>query len=197
MGTRLLLIDNFDSFTYNLYQQVRGLGAEVDVARNNARTLEQIQAGNYDGFILSPGPGTPERKEDFGVCRDIILQMGPSKPILGVCLGHQGIVHAFGGQIARAPKPRHGKTSQVEHEEDGLFEGLPNPLTVMRYHSLVGEEKSMPQNLRITARSLDDKMVMAVQHVTYPIFGVQFHPESIMTSEGAKLTGNFLKTCKR
>ncbi|VVB57382.1 Anthranilate synthase component 2 [uncultured archaeon] len=195
--TKLLIIDNFDSFTYNLYQRLRELECEVEVKRNNAITLQQIRAGNYDGLVLSPGPGTPEKKEDFGVCADVIRELGPSSPILGVCLGHQGIIHSFGGKIVRAPRPRHGKTSQIEHEGRGLFEGLPNPLTVMRYHSLVGEEASLPSCLRITARSLDDKQVMGVQHEKYPMFGVQFHPESIMAQDGLRLLGNFRAQCKR
>ena len=194
---KLLLIDNFDSFTYNLYQRLRELEAEVDVARNDALTLEQIRSKNYDAFVLSPGPGTPEKKEDFGVCADVIKELGPSMPILGVCLGHQGIIHSFGGKIVRAPKPRHGKTSLVEHDGAGLFSALPNPLRVMRYHSLVGDESSMPACLRITARSLDDRQVMAVQHEKYPMFGVQFHPESIMAQDGLKLLGNFLGEAKR
>ena len=194
---KLLLIDNFDSFTYNLYQLLRVQGAEVDVARNNATTMAEIRLANYDAFVLSPGPGTPEKKEDFGVCMDVIREMGPNHPILGVCLGHQGIIHAFGGKIVRAPLPRHGKTSQVQHDGTGLFVGIESPLSVMRYHSLVGEEKSMPSCLRILARSLDDKQIMAVQHEKFPIFGLQFHPESIMTPEGPALVANFLRECKK
>jgi len=197
MAMRILLIDNFDSFTYNLYQRLRELEVQVEVVRNDAKTLAEIKAGAYDAFVLSPGPGTPENPKDFGVCADVIQELGASTPILGVCLGHQGIIHAFGGKIVRAPKPRHGKTSLVEHDGTGLFEGLPKPLRVMRYHSLAGEEASMPSCLRITARSLDDRQVMALQHERYPMFGVQFHPESIMAQEGLKLLGNFVRMAKR
>ena len=194
---KLLLIDNYDSFTYNLYQCFRSLGVKVDVVRNDALTLEEIRQREYERIVLSPGPGAPDNPKDFGVCKDVIEELGPHMPLLGVCLGHQGIIRSFGGKIVRAPEPRHGKTSLIEHDGAGLFAGLPNPLRVMRYHSLVGEESSMPSCLRITARSLDDRQVMAVQHEKFPIFGVQFHPESIMAQDGLKLLDNFLRERKR
>lgn len=189
---KVLLLDNFDSFTYNLYQALSKLGCDVDVVRNNALTLAQIKSRGYDKIVVSPGPGSPEIAEDFGVCREVILQLGREIPVLGVCLGHQGIASAFGGKIVRAPVPMHGKTSMVSHDGKGIFAGVKNPLSVMRYHSLAAEEKSFPSCLQVTARS-DDGVIMGMRHRAFPIFGVQFHPESIMTPEGEKLLKNFVK----
>lgn len=188
---RLLLLDNFDSFVYNLYQYFAELGYKVDVERNNALTLEEIKTRHYDRIVISPGPGNPEKKADFGVCSEVIKQLGPQIPILGVCLGHQGIVSALGGKIIRAEKPMHGKTSTIHHNGTGIFNGIKNPLRVMRYHSLIAEESSLPDCLVITAKSNDDKAIMAVRHREYPIIGIQFHPESILTEEGKKLLQNF------
>ncbi|MEK6979272.1 MAG: aminodeoxychorismate/anthranilate synthase component II [Candidatus Micrarchaeota archaeon] len=191
---KLLLIDNFDSFVYNIYQYLGELGHSVDVVRNNAITIEQIRAANYDAIILSPGPGDPTNERDFGVCGKVIgefADMESRTPILGVCLGHQGIISVFGGKIIRAEKPMHGKTSEIKHNANGLFEGIVSPLKVMRYHSLVGDNDSFPNCLSITARSTDDNAIMAIKHKTIPIFGVQFHPESIMTDEGKKILENF------
>ncbi|MBI5635792.1 aminodeoxychorismate/anthranilate synthase component II [Candidatus Micrarchaeota archaeon] len=189
----VLLIDNFDSFTYNLYQYVGGLGCKVTVARNNELTIRQIESKKFDKIIISPGPGNPDNGKDFGVCRQVILQLGKTIPILGVCLGHQGIISAFGGRVIRAPLPMHGKTSLVKHNGKGIFAGVKNPLSVMRYHSLVGDEKLMPSCLEVTAKSLDDNQVMAVEHKELPIYGIQFHPESILTEDGKKILKNFIE----
>ncbi len=184
----ILLIDNYDSFTYNLYQYLGAFGEEVRVVRNDELTLAQIKEMAPDKIVLSPGPGNPENKRDFGVCADVLSGM-QGTPILGVCLGHQGIIAHFGGKIVRN-KPMHGKTSMLEHNGKGLFAGIKSPLRVMRYHSLIGTQ--VPDCLEITATSTDDKQVMAVAHKTLPIYGVQFHPESIMTEEGMKIIENFL-----
>ncbi len=188
---RILLLDNFDSFTYNLYQALSALGCEVDVVRNNALTLRQIKARGYSKIVISPGPGSPEIAADFGVCREVIPGLGREIPMLGVCLGHQGIASAFGGKIVQAPVPMHGKTSMVSHDGKGIFAGISNPLGVMRYHSLAAEEQSFPACLQVTARS-DDGVIMGLRHREFPIFGVQFHPESIMTPEGEKILENFV-----
>ena len=185
----ILIIDNYDSFVYNLYQYFGDIGAEPVVRRNNI-TIEEIREMKPEKIVLSPGPGTPENKRDFGICDDVLKEI--KVPILGVCLGHQGIINYFGGKIVRN-KPMHGKTSDIEHNGKDLFGGISNPLKVMRYHSLVGEKESIPECLEITATSKDDGQVMGVKHKDYQIYGVQFHPESIMTNEGKKLLGNFLK----
>ena len=185
----ILLIDNYDSFTYNLYQYLGGLGADIVVKRNDAISIEEVKEMKPERIVLSPGPGHPGNRKDFGVCGDILSQM-EGTPILGVCLGHQGIILQFGGKVVKN-KPMHGKTSEIEHDGSGIFEGVQSPLRVMRYHSLVGVD--MPECLRVTARSIDDRQVMAVQHKELPIYGVQFHPESIMTEHGREMLGNFLK----
>lgn len=185
----ILLIDNYDSFTYNLHQYLCSLGQEVVVKRNDEVGIGEVKAMKPERIVLSPGPGHPAVKRDFGVCADILREMRQT-PILGVCLGHQGMILHFGGKVVKN-KPMHGKTSMVEHDGKGIFEGVPNPVRVMRYHSLVGVD--IPSCLEVTARSLDDRQVMAVQHKSLPMFGVQFHPESIMTSHGMKMLGNFLK----
>ncbi|MCL5419848.1 MAG: aminodeoxychorismate/anthranilate synthase component II [Candidatus Marsarchaeota archaeon] len=189
---KILLIDNFDSFVYNIYQALGSLGADVVVARNNAITVDGIKKGGYDKIVISPGPGNPGIKRDFGVCSQVIAKLGCRTPILGICLGHQGIVSAFGGRIIRAKTPMHGKMSMIKHDGMRIFAGIGNPTKAMRYHSLVAEEKSLPDCLRITARSEDDGEIMAVQHVALPIFGIQFHPESILTDEGSRILKNFL-----
>ncbi len=185
----ILLIDNYDSFTYNLYQCLGSLGAQVRVARNDALSIGDIEKMAPERIVISPGPGNPENAKDFGVCTDVLAKMRKT-PILGVCLGHQGIISNFGGKIVKN-KPMHGKASMVEHNGRGLFEGIPSPMQAMRYHSLVGVE--VPDCLEISATSLDDRQVMAVRHKEFPVYGVQFHPESIMTPQGMKLLGNFLK----
>ncbi len=190
---KALLIDNFDSFVYNLYQMLAEFGLDVDVVRNNALSLGRIKERNYRLIIISPGPGNPENKSDFGVCAEVISKLGRSIPVLGVCLGHQGIVSAFGGKVVRARKPMHGKTSLITHSGKGIFRGIRNDIRVMRYHSLVADEESFPGCLAITARSQDDNAIMGIQHKYYPIFGVQFHPESIMTEHGREILYNFCR----
>ncbi len=196
MKQKILLIDNFDSFVYNLFQSISALGHRVDVKRNNEITIEDIQKKGYSRIVISPGPGNPTNEKDFGICSKAISSFGKTIPILGVCLGHQGIVAAFGGEITKAKKPMHGKTSKISHDGKGLFSGLKNPLTVMRYHSLIANESLMPDCLEITARSNDDKAVMGIKHKSLPIFGVQFHPESIFTDEGNKIIENFCEAPK-
>jgi anthranilate synthase component II len=184
----LLLIDNYDSFTYNLYQYIRELGEDVVVKRNDAITAREIGEIRPDRIVISPGPCGPAQA---GVSVDAILRHGPTTPLLGVCLGHQSIGHAFGGKVVRAPAPMHGKSSLVRHFGTGIFAGLPNPVSVVRYHSLIVERDSMPDCLEITAWT-DDGTVMGIRHREYPIEGVQFHPESILTESGKQLLANFL-----
>jgi len=194
---KFLIIDNYDSFVYNIAQYLGELGVECDVIRNDKITLEEIKKRNYDAIIISPGPGTPEDKKYFGVCSDVIKDMGPQTPILGVCLGHQGIIDAFGGKVTNAGCVRHGKTSPVNHVDSELFKGVKNPFRATRYHSLVGDKTVIPDVLQVTATAADDGEVMAIQHKEYPIQGVQFHPESIMTEDGKKILENFIKQVKR
>jgi len=194
---RFLIIDNYDSFVYNIAQYLGELGVESDVVRNDKITLGDIGSRNYDAIIISPGPGTPEDKKYFGVCSDVIREIGPSKPILGVCLGHQGIMHAFGGRVTNAGCVRHGKTSPVRHKGTKLFEGVRNPFRATRYHSLVGDRTAVPDSLEVTASASDDGEVMAVRHREYPIEGVQFHPESIMTEDGRRILSNFIKQVEK
>ncbi|HSD04890.1 MAG TPA: aminodeoxychorismate/anthranilate synthase component II [Nitrosopumilaceae archaeon] len=194
---KFLIIDNYDSFVYNIAQILGELGVESDVIRNDKITIDQIKEKNYDAIIISPGPGTPEDEKYFGVCTKVIKELGPTKPILGVCLGHQGIIHAFGGKVVNAGHVRHGKTSPVQYSKTPLFEGVQNPFKATRYHSLVGDKTIIPDELNVTAVALDDKEIMAVSHKKYLIEGVQFHPESIMTSEGKKILSNFLKMVKK
>jgi anthranilate synthase component 2 len=151
---------------------------------------------NYDAIIISPGPGTPEDKKYFGVCTNVIKEIGPTKPILGVCLGHQGIIHAFGGKVTNAGCVRHGKTSPIKHVGDPLFKDMKNPFRATRYHSLVGDKTIIPDSLEVTATAEDDAEIMAVRHKDYLIVGVQFHPESIMTEDGKKILANFIKEVK-
>jgi anthranilate synthase component 2 len=190
---KFLILDNYDSFVYNIAQILGELGVECDVFRNDKITLEQIQKNNYDAIIISPGPGNPENKKYFGICSDVITKIGPTKPILGICLGHQGIISCFGGKVVNAGNVRHGKTSPIKHFDDSIFEGVKNPFRATRYHSLVGDKTIIPDSLKITAVAEDDGEIMAVRHKDHPIVGVQFHPESIMTVEGKKILRNFLK----
>ncbi|MGA7937460.1 MAG: aminodeoxychorismate/anthranilate synthase component II [Kovacikia sp.] len=191
----ILVIDNYDSFTYNLVQYLGELGAEfaiaadIQVYRNDQISLSQIRQLQPDAIVISPGPGRPE---DAGISMELIRQLGPELPILGVCLGHQSIGQVFGGNIVSAPILMHGKTSQVSHTETGVFQGLDNPLTATRYHSLVIDRQAFPEVLEITAW-VDDGTIMGVRHRQYPhIQGVQFHPESILTESGKQLLRNFL-----
>lgn len=190
---KVLIIDNYDSFTYNLYQYVGELDGNPKVFRNDKITLGEIKKGSYTHIVISPGPGSPDDPRYFGVCKQVILQFGKKVPILGVCLGHQGIISAFGGKVKRANLIKHGKQSLIEHDGQGIFQDVKNPLTGMRYHSLVGEKASIPDDLEITAVSFNDREVMGIKHKKYPIYGVQFHPESIGTEEGKKILLNFLK----
>jgi len=193
---KFLIIDNYDSFVYNIAQYLGELGVECDVIRNDKITLQQIKEKKYDAIIISPGPGTPEDKKYFGVCSEVIKDMGPHTPILGVCLGHQGIIDAFGGKVTNAGCVRHGKTSPVNHLESKLFENVKNPFRATRYHSLVGDKTIIPNVLKVTATAVDDGEIMAIEHKEYLIQGVQFHPESIMTEDGKKILGNFINQVK-
>lgn len=194
---KFLIIDNYDSFTYNIAQLLGEIGVESDVIRNDKITLEQIIERKYDAIIISPGPGTPEDRRYFGICSDVIRKMGPTTPILGICLGHQGIIHEFGGKVVNAGCVRHGKTSKIRHRGDSLFAGVQNPFRATRYHSLVGDKTVIPDILKITAVAEDDGEVMGVSHKKYLIEGVQFHPESILTTEGKKILQNFVDRVKK
>jgi len=185
----ILLIDNFDSFTFNLYQYLGELGEEVEVYRNNQLSIEEIEALNPKAIILSPGPGTPK---DAGICINVIQSFYRKIPILGICLGHQAIAAAFGSEIKRAATIRHGKTSLINHDGSGLFQYLTSPLEVMRYHSLTVDKSSLPTELVSVAFSMDDQEVMAIKHRHHPTYGLQFHPESIGTPVGKQLLKNFL-----
>lgn len=212
---RVLIIDNYDSFTYNLYQYVGEIlsaklgydGFDVIVKRNDEMTLEQVIELAPDRIIISPGPGTPDDKHYFGICRDTILKMGETTPLLGVCLGMQGIAYCFGGKVVRAPVPMHGKISLVQHDGRGLYRAMPQNFEVMRYHSLMVDAASLPTCLEITSviadevtgriqnladAALDGSVIMGVRHKQYPIEGIQYHPESFATEGGKKLLTNFL-----
>lgn len=190
---RVLLLDNYDSFVYNLAQYLGELGVEPIVYRNDQITLEKAKKLKPDRIVISPGPGDPSDRSYFGVCADIIAEMGKRIPTLGVCLGHQGIGHAFGGNIRRARTLMHGKTSMIEHDGMSVFKGIKSPLKATRYHSLVIDDKTFPKVLQVTARSLDDKEIMGTRHIQYPIEGIQFHPESILTEVGKQILKNFLE----
>jgi anthranilate synthase/aminodeoxychorismate synthase-like glutamine amidotransferase len=186
----LLVIDNYDSFTYNLVQYLGELGAEVVVRRNDAVTIDEIGAMAPAGLILSPGPCAPAQA---GITVAAIQAFGAHIPTLGVCLGHQAIGEAYGGRVVRAARAVHGKTSRIDHDASGIFEGLPTPLVVGRYHSLVVERSTLPKALQVVATSADDpEEIHALRHVTYPVWGVQFHPESVLTPDGKQLLRNFL-----
>ena len=187
--TRILVIDNYDSFVYNLVQYIGELGAEPIVVRNDELSVDEAKELKPDGVLLSPGPGRPE---DAGILCDAISAFAEDVPVFGVCLGHQAIGHVFGGRVIRAPHLVHGKTSHVTHDGTGVFENIPSPLTATRYHSLVVERESMPECLRITA-STDDGLVMGMRHREFDIEGVQFHPESVLTEHGHGLVANFLR----
>jgi anthranilate synthase component 2 len=189
---KVLVIDNYDSFVYNLVQYIGELGGEAVVYRNDQVTLKRAMKLKPDRIVISPGPGTPEETRYFGVCSAILRRVSHKIPTLGVCLGHQGIIHTFGGRIVSAKRLMHGKTSLIKHDGKGVFKGVKNPFTATRYHSLVGDRSSISSCLKITAESLDDGEVMGVRHVTYPIEGVQFHPESILCEDGKLVIKNFL-----
>jgi anthranilate synthase/aminodeoxychorismate synthase-like glutamine amidotransferase len=186
---KLLLIDNYDSFTYNLVQAFLILGAQVDVYRNDAITVAQAQAMDHTHLIISPGPGTPR---DAGVSLQMIAAFAGRMPIFGVCLGHQSLVEAFGGKVVRAGRLMHGKVSPVQHDGRGLFAGLPQDFAAGRYHSLIADPESFPDTLEVSARTAEGE-IMGLRHKSLPIEGVQFHPESVLTPEGPILMGNFLR----
>jgi anthranilate synthase/aminodeoxychorismate synthase-like glutamine amidotransferase len=186
----VLVIDNYDSFTYNLVQYLGELGAKVIVRRNDEASLQELQALTHARVVISPGPGRPEQA---GVSLEVIKAFGARMPVLGVCLGHQAIGLAFGGEVVRAPLPIHGKTSTVDHNGAGVFAGLSAPFQAGRYHSLVVDEKSLPNDLEITARTKEDGLIMGLRHRSLPIHGVQFHPESVLTNEGRRILRNFLE----
>ncbi|MCG8594278.1 MAG: aminodeoxychorismate/anthranilate synthase component II [Kiloniellales bacterium] len=183
-----LLIDNYDSFTYNLYHVLGELGARVTVRRNDALTAEEALDTDPQGIILSPGPCDPDQA---GICLEVVTKAAGRLPLLGVCLGHQAIGQAFGGRVVRAPAPMHGKLSPIRHEAGGVFEGLPSPLSATRYHSLTVERESLPDSLEVTAAT-EDGTIMGLRHRALPIHGVQFHPESIASEHGHALLHNFL-----
>ncbi|MCE2404192.1 MAG: aminodeoxychorismate/anthranilate synthase component II [Dehalococcoidia bacterium] len=189
----ILLIDNYDSFTYNLYQYLCELGAEVTVKRNDKITSEEVEAMSPAGIVVSPGPCTPI---EAGISKDVILRYGPSIPTLGVCLGHQCVGQAYGGEVGRAGEIMHGKTSMIHHDGRGVFHGLPNPFEAIRYHSLAVYPDSLPDSLEVSAWT-DNGTIMGLRHKEHPVEGVQFHPESIMTAVGKDLLRNYLDRVER
>ena len=188
----LLLIDNYDSFTYNLFQYLSELGGEVEVVRNDQTSLEEIEQAKPERIVISPGPSTPV---NAGISNDVIKHFGATLPILGVCLGHQCIGYSYGATIGQAQEIMHGKASMIHHKDRGLLTGLPNPFSAIRYHSLVIERDGLPDCFEITAWT-DDEQIMGIRHKQYPVEGVQFHPESIMTGVGKDLLKNFLELYK-
>ena len=190
---KTLILDNYDSFTYNLYQFIGELGGKPVVFRNDGITFAEVKKSKFSHIVISPGPGDSSDEHYFGVCREVILNANSETPILGVCLGHQGIIHYSGGKIVRAGKILHGKKSLIFHSGQRIFKNVRNPLTGMRYHSLIGEKESIPNVLEINAET-DDGVVMGVSHKSLPIFGIQFHPESVGTDEGIKILKNFLES---
>ena len=185
----ILVIDNYDSFTYNLVQYLGELGAELEVRRNDQTTVEEIARWAPERIVISPGPRTPN---DAGICLEVIEKLAGRMPILGVCLGHQAIGQAFGGKVVRAPQLMHGKTSEIQHDGKTIFSGLPNPFSATRYHSLIVERASLPSCLEISATT-SDGLIMGLRHKEMKVEGVQFHPESVLTDAGKQLLANFLK----
>jgi anthranilate synthase component II len=192
---RILVLDNYDSFTYNLVQYLGELGATLEVRRNDAIDLDGVRALAPDGIVISPGPGNPEDPKYFGVCAGTLKEISPQVPTLGVCLGLQGFAHVYGGKVVHAPRLMHGKSCMVHHDGKGLLQGLPNPFEAARYHSLVVDRASLPKDLVVTAWT-DEGEVMGARHRTLPIEGVQFHPESILTPQGKDILRNFLAQCR-
>ncbi len=191
----LLMIDNYDSFVYNLVRYFDEIGEAVEVIRNDKIDVEFIDENRYSGIVISPGPKNPEKA---GLCLEIIDKLKGKMPILGICLGHQCLGHYFGGAIIKGKMPMHGKISEVTHDNKGLFYGVKNPLKVTRYHSLIVDKKNFPKELEITAETLDaDKVIMGIRHKKLPIYGVQFHPEAELTEEGHRILENFILECKR
>jgi len=193
---RLLLIDNYDSFTYNLAQYLGELGATVEVRRNDSIDLDEVRNIDPEAIVLSPGPGHPGNRRDFGICSDVLMEVSPSVPSLGVCLGHQGIAQCYGGRVVRAQRIMHGKASMVEHDSSALFDGVPSPFQAGRYHSLIVEACSLPSALKVTAVTKEGE-VMGIRHREHPIEGVQFHPESVLTPQGKSILANFLRSARR
>lgn len=189
---RILIIDNYDSFVYNLAQYLGELGGEPIVYRNNAITLEKARELRPERIVISPGPGNPVEERYFGVSARIIMELGKNIPTLGVCLGHQGIGHVFGAKIRRAKTLKHGKTSMIDHDGKGIYSGIDVPFVATRYHSLAVDEERIPRDLEVTAKSQDDDEIMGLRHKDYPIEGLQYHPESILTDLGMKILRNFL-----
>ncbi len=194
---KVLVIDNYDSFVYNLVQYIGELGAETVVYRNDQITLSEANKIKPDRIVISPGPGNPEDAKFFGVCKAILQTLSPIIPTLGVCLGHQGIIHTYGGRVVHAKKLMHGKTCTIKHNQKAIFTGVRNPMTATRYHSLAGERDSIPACLEITAEAVDDGEIMGIRHTKYPIYGVQFHPESILCQDGKLIIKNFLEAKKQ
>ncbi len=190
---KVLVIDNYDSFVYNLVQYIGELGGDPVVYRNDQITLKEAMKVDPEKIVISPGPGDPQNPKYFGVCSEILKEMSPKVSTLGVCLGHQGIIATYEGRVVRAGKVVHGKPSTIEHDGKGLFRSVENPFEATRYHSLVGERSSIPDCLEVSAVAKDDGEIMAVRHREHPIMGVQFHPESVLTTEGKKIIANFLE----
>ena len=193
---RVLVVDNYDSFVYNIAQRLGELNVQPTVLRNDKISINSVKRIDPDAIVISPGPGHPADRKYFGICTDIIARLGPRIPILGVCLGHQGIVHAFGGKVINAKKVRHGKTSIIQYTSGKLFDQVSNPFKATRYHSLVADKK-IPPCLEVTATALDDDEIMGIRHRQYLIEGVQFHPESVLTKQGPKILFNFISMVKR
>lgn len=195
---KILILDNYDSFTYNLYQytgellEAKKIQFNLDVFRNNEITALEIQKRQYNKIIISPGPGDPSDKAYFGVCSEVLTSIGKETPVLGVCLGMQGMACHFGGKVIKAKLPMHGKTSIIKHDGKGVFKNLPQNLEVMRYHSLVADINTLPDCLEISSTSLDSDEIMGLRHKSYPVEGIQFHPESFATEGGKKILENFL-----
>src|ERR1700732_4637336 len=193
MAGVVFVLDNYDSFTYNLVQYLGELGAQVEVRRNDQVTIAEVEAMQPEHIVISPGPCTPQ---DAGISIDLVRHFAGKVPVLGVCLGHQAIGAAFGGEIVRAPQLMHGKTSEVQHDGKTIFNGLPSPMTATRYHSLIVQEKGLPTNLEISAYATENggsRVIMGLRHKQLPVEGVQFHPESVLTGEGKRLIANFLR----
>jgi anthranilate synthase component 2 len=194
---RILIIDNYDSFVYNIAQLLGKLDTQAIVERNDKISSDSVQKLDPEGIIISPGPGHPADRKYFGNCTDIIVKLGPITPILGICLGHEGIVNAFGGNIINAKRVRHGKTSPIKYTSSRLFLDITNPFKATRYNSLVADPKNIPHCLEVTARALDDGEVMGVRHKQYQIEGIQFHPESVLTAIGPQILQNFINMLKK
>lgn len=186
----IVIIDNYDSFTFNLYQYIGEIYDNIKVIRNDEIDIETLKSLQPQGIILSPGPGIPE---DAGICIDVIRNLGSSIPILGICLGHQAIGSAYGGKVVRAQNIKHGKTSHIAVKENKLFRGIEKLIRVMRYHSLIVDKNTLPEEIRITAESIDDQVIMGIKHKDYEVYGLQFHPESILTEQGKVIIKNFVE----